>query len=428
VSIDTSIAEARVLEAVDGMTAVMVGAVSTLVQIPSVSGTDEENDAQHHMAALMSEGGLDIDLWEIDLDEMFARPEFPGVEVDRREAWGLVGRLPGTGDGPTLMLNGHVDVVPIGDPHAWTSPPFDGEVTRGNLHGRGSCDMKAGLIAAHWAVQAIRSAGISLRGDVVIASVQGEEDGGLGTFALLDRGWRADACVIPEPTGLDVVPANGGSLTFRLRVRGHATHASRRTEGVSAIEKFWPIWQALEALETCRHAHVDPMAARWKLAHPLSIGMVRAGDWASSVPDLLVAEGRLGVALDEPVDNAKAEFEAAVAAACRADGWLREHPVEVEWWGGQFASGRLPADSDLVERMKRAHGVASAEQPQEVWAAPYGSDLRLLVNQGNIPTLQYGPGDVALAHGPDELVPVDDVVITARALALMALDICGIAD
>jgi len=425
---ETSIAEARVLEAVDGMTAVMVAAVSTLVQIPSVSGTDAENDAQHHMAALMSEGGLDTDLWQIDLDEMFAKPDFPGVEVDRREAWGLVGRLLGTGDGPTLMLNGHVDVVPIGDPQAWTSPPFDGEVDRGNLHGRGSCDMKAGLIAAHWAVQAIRSAGVRLRGDLVLAAVQGEEDGGLGTFALLDRGWRADACVIPEPTGLDIVPANGGSLTFRLRVHGHATHASRRTEGVSAIEKFWPIWQALEALETCRHTHVDPMAARWKLAHPLSIGTVHAGDWASSVPDLLIAEGRLGVALDEPVENAKAEFEGAVAAACQADDWLRERPVEVEWWGGQFASGRLSADSDLVERMKRAHGVASDRRPQEVWAAPYGSDLRLLAGQGKIPTLQYGPGDVALAHGPDELVPVEHIAITARALALMALDICGIAD
>ncbi len=410
------------------MTATMVAAVSELVRIPSVSGTDAENDAQHHVAALMSEGGLDTDLWQIDLDDMFANADFPGVEVDRREAWGLVGRLPGTGDGPTLMLNGHVDVVPIGDPQAWTSPPFDGEVKRGNLHGRGSCDMKAGLIAAHWAVQAIRSAGVRLRGDLLLASVQGEEDGGLGTFALLERGWRADACVIPEPTDLDVVPANGGSLTFRLRVHGHATHASRRTEGVSAIAKFWPIWQALGALETFRHAHVDPMAARWKLAHPLSIGTVHAGDWASSVPDLLIAEGRLGVALDEPVEDAKAEFEAAVDTACQADDWLRTHPVEVEWWGGQFASGRLAADSDLVERMKRAHGIASALRPQEVWAAPYGSDLRLLVGRGKIPTLQYGPGDVALAHGPDELVPVEDIVITARALALMALDICGVAD
>lgn len=428
---DMSPAQSRVLETVDAMTATMVAAVSTLVKIPSISGTDEENVAQHHMASLMNEGGLETDLWPIDLDEMFAQSDFPGVEVDRREAWGLIGRLPGagsgSGDAPTLMLNGHVDVVPIGDPNAWTFPSFDGAIRDGNLHGRGSCDMKAGLIAAHWAVQAIRSSGVRLRGDLLLAAVQGEEDGGLGTYALLRRGWRADACLIPEPTDLDVVPANGGSLTFRLKVHGHATHASRRTEGVSAIEKFWPIWQALGELETCRHTHVDPMAARWKLAHPLSIGTVHAGDWASSVPDLLVAEGRLGVALDEPVENARAEFESAVAAACQADDWLRDHPVEVEWWGGQFASGRLSADSDLVDRMQRAHGVASGQRPHEVWAAPYGSDLRLLVGQGGIPTLQYGPGDVALAHGPDELVPVEDIAITARALALMALDICGVA-
>ncbi|MCU1368743.1 MAG: acetylornithine deacetylase, partial [Ilumatobacteraceae bacterium] len=401
--------------------------ISTLVRIPSVSGTAAENDAQIHVARMLREGGLEIDLWPIDLAETFAKPAFPGVEVHRDEAWGLVGRLVGSGDGPTLMLNGHVDVVPIGDPEAWSFPAFDGEIRNGNLHGRGSCDMKAGLIAAHWAVQAIRSAGIRLRGDLLLAAVQGEEDGGLGTFALLERGWRADACLIPEPTDLDIVPANSGSLTFRLRVHGHATHASRRTEGVSAIEKFWPIWHALTELETCRHAHVDPMAARWKLAHPLSIGTVHAGDWASSVPDLLIAEGRLGVALDEPVEHAREEFEAAVARTCEADPWLRDHPVEVEWWGGQFASGRLHAESDLVERMQRAHAIASESRPNDVWAAPYGSDLRLLVGQGGIPTLQYGPGDVARAHGPDELVPVDDIVITARALALMALDICGVA-
>jgi acetylornithine deacetylase len=125
---ETTAATARVLEAVDAMTETMVAAVSTLVQIPSVSGTDAENDAQHHMAMLMSEGGLETDLWQIDLAAMLAEPDFPGVEVERREAWGLVGRLPGAGDGASLMLNGHVDVVPIGDPQAWTFAAFDGAV------------------------------------------------------------------------------------------------------------------------------------------------------------------------------------------------------------------------------------------------------------------------------------------------------------
>jgi acetylornithine deacetylase len=419
-------AQARVLETVDSLTSAMLGEITTVVQMPSVSGTDGENEAQQHMADLFARGGLDVDHWQIDLDRLTALDDFPGMEVDRSEAWGLVGRMAGSGDGASVMFNGHIDVVPVGDPGAWTDHPFAGQTRDGRLYGRGSCDMKAGLLASYWAVQAIRAAGVQLRGDVLIASVQGEEDGGLGTFATLDRGWRADACVIPEPTDLDLVPANAGALTFRLRVPGHATHASRRTEGVSAIEKFWPVWQALQELERRRHVHVDPMASRWALAHPLSIGTIHAGDWASSVPDLLVAEGRLGVALGEESAVARRELEIAVAEACAADPWLRSHPVEVEWWGGQFDSGRLPIDSDLVERVGASHTAATSGRPCDVWAAPYGSDLRLMTNLGKVPTLQYGPGIVALAHGPDEHVVIDDVITTARTLALVALDICGI--
>ena len=117
--------------------------------------------------------------------------------------------------------------------------------------------MRAGLCAGRWAAEAIRFAGVQLRGDLLVASVQGEEDGGLGTFATLRRGWRADACVIPEPTSLATIPANSGALTFRLRVHGSATHAARRTDGVSAIGKFWPIWRALAELEQRRHEVVD---------------------------------------------------------------------------------------------------------------------------------------------------------------------------
>lgn len=419
---------ALVLDAVDALQPTMMPLVGEVVRIPSISGTDAENEAQAHMAGVLAGAGFDVDHWQMDLDALLAHPDFPGMEVDRREAWGLVGRRAGTGDGATLMLNGHLDVVPVGDPDAWDAQPFAAE-TRGNrLYGRGACDMKAGLVAAFWAAEAIRAAGVSLRGDLVIASVLGEEDGGLGTFATLQRGWRADACVIPEPTSLAMIPANSGALTFRLRVRGLATHAARRAEGVSVIEKFWAVWQALAELERRRHEVVDPRMARWPLAHPLSIGTVRAGDWASSVPDLLVAEGRMGVAIGEPVAEARTALEEAVADACGRDAWLREHPVEVEWWGGQFASGAISPDSDLVDRVGRAHQVAtgSADAP-EVYGAPYGSDLRLLTGLGGIPTLQYGPGDAQLAHGPFESVPLDEVLVTARTLATLALDICGTA-
>jgi acetylornithine deacetylase len=348
------------------------------------------------------------------------------MEVPRTEAWGLVGRRPGTGGGPTLLLEGHVDVVPTGDLAAWTGrDPFSGRLDGTALHGRGACDMKAGVVAARWAVRALQHSGVPLRGDVLLATVAGEEDGGLGTFGLLQRGWRADACVVPEPTGLDVIPACAGALTFRLRVRGLATHASRRSEGVSAIEKLGPVLGALRRLEAVRNATVDPLLARWAIAYPIEIGTVTAGDWASSVPDLLVAEGRMGVALDEPVADARTALEVALAEAGAADPWLRRHPVEVEWWGGQFASGRLPHDSDLVDQVIAAHEQVGPGRPA-VWGAPYGSDLRLLNGLGSIPTVHYGPGDAARAHGPDESVPLAEVAMTARTLAVLALDVCGV--
>jgi acetylornithine deacetylase len=419
-------ARTAVLDAVDGWREDLLADAAALVRIPSVSGSDAEHEAQAHLAARFGAAGLEVDHWRIDLDELVADPEFPGMEVERHEAWGVVGRLPGAGGGASLMLNGHVDVVPTGDRTAWSEDPFAATVHGGRLHGRGSCDMKAGLVAAQAAVLSLRRSGVVLRGDVLLAAVQGEEDGGMGSFALLRRGWRASACVIAEPTSLDVIPANAGALTFRLRVRGLATHAARRAEGVSAIERFWPVWRALQALEARRHERVDPLMARWPLAHPLSIGTLHAGDWASSVPDLLVAEGRFGVALDEPVEDARAALEAAVGEASSADPWLRDHPVEVEWWGGQFASGRLVPGSDLVTRVQGAHRAVTGEETG-VYGAPYGSDLRLLSGLGGIPTVQYGPGDAQLAHGPRESVPLDEVHTTARTLALLALDVCGLA-
>jgi acetylornithine deacetylase len=196
---------------------------------------------------------------------------------------------------------------------------------------------------------------------------------------------------------------------------------------VSALDHFWPIWRVLHDLERARNADVDPLMRRWPLPYALSLGKVRCGDWASSVPDLLEAEGRLGVALDETPAEARQALETAIAQASQTDSWLRDHPVEVEWWGGQFASARLAADSDLLERVRAAHLEANPglADPPAVWGAPYGSDLRLLVGLGGIPTLHYGPGDAGQAHGPDESVPFGEVAAAARTLALLAFDYAG---
>jgi acetylornithine deacetylase len=407
--------EAAALDAIDR--AGLIRTLTDLVAVPSISGSEAESEAQLWYAGELRRHGMDVDLWSIDLDEVTSAAGFPGWEVPRSEAWGLVGYW--GGDGPTLVLNGHIDVVPPGDLAQWSSPPFEPVVDHASVRGRGSCDMKAGLACNLYAVAAIRGAGVHPQARIALQSVVGEEDGGLGTFATLLRGHRGDAAVITEPTGLAVVPANAGALTFRLKVPGRAAHASMKRSGVSAIEKLWPVWQALSELEDRRNDEADPLMAHLDLPYPISLGTVRAGDWPSSVPDLLLAEGRIGVRLGEPVDETRQALEGAVAQACSADPWLAEHPVSVEWYGGAFASGQLPAGHPLLAALVEAHRELRGAGPA-VHGAPYGSDLRQLTAAG-IPTVQYGPGHVRAAHSADESVPIEDMVQVTEALVLTIL-------
>ena len=420
-----SIWKGRVLSYLDEHAADIVADLVDLVQVPSISGSAEENEIQHLLGGRLAAQGLEVDTWEICLPDILAAADFPGVEVDRSEGWGIVARVAGSGDGRSLLLDAHVDVVPAGDLSTWgQSGPFGAAIRGDDVHGRGTCDMKAGLVASLWVLRAFAALGVPLRGDLLLGTVIGEEDGGLGTYAMLQRGWRADACVITEPTSLDIAPASSGALTFRLSVPGLAAHASRRLTGVSAIEKFLPVFAALRSLEARRNEVTHPLMAEWELPYPIELGTVRAGAWASSVPDLLTAEGRLGVAIGEDVDAARSALLDAVADACVDDPWLREHPVVVEWWGGQFAPGLTEVDAPIVEVVRRSHA-AVAGQPPALWGTTYGSDLRLLTNLGGIPTVHYGPGDVALAHGPHESVSITELLTATRALALIALEHCG---
>ncbi|MGW5641126.1 M20/M25/M40 family metallo-hydrolase, partial [Streptomyces sp. NPDC003832] len=343
--------EGAALAAVDEGDAVRT--LLELIAVPSVTGSAAESELQHLLARRLELLGLDVDLWSMDLAGLRADPDFPGSEAPREEAWGLVGTTGGE-DGPTLVLQGHVDVVPPGDPATWEGDPFVPRVTGDLVHGRGACDMKAGLTAHLAALAAIRAAGIRLRGKVAVHFVVGEEDGGLGAFGTLRRGHRGDACVITEPTGGSVITANAGALTFRLAVPGRSAHGSSREQGVSAIDAYLPLHRALARLEEERNRDPAPLMAEYPIPYGLSVGTLRAGDWASSVPDLLVAEGRLGVRLGEEPALARAEFERCVAEACAADPWLRDHPATVTWPGGQFASGALPDGHPLAALVRDA--------------------------------------------------------------------------
>jgi acetylornithine deacetylase len=415
-------AERAVLAAIDDDE--ILGWLRELVAIPSVDGSDAELDAQRWGADRLRELGLAVDEWEDDVADLRAQPDFPGMEVDRATVVGCVGTLGEPGPVAALALCGHTDVVPPGDLGLWPDhDPFAMRVADGRAWGRGTCDMKGGVVAVLGAVAALARTGASLARPLAVHLVSGEEDGGTGTFATLRRGHRADTCVIAEPTDHTIIPANAGSLTFRLAVPGLATHGSTRTRGVSAIEKFELVHEALRRLEAARNRSTPELFGHLDLAWPLSVGIVRAGDWASTVPDDLVAEGRYGVRIDEDVATARRAFEAAVAEVCAGDPWLADHPVAVTWPGGTFAPGALPEGHRLLDDVRTAVTDAGGRDPAVV-GGPYGSDLRHYAAAG-VATLQYGPGAVAHAHAVDEHVVVEDVLRCARTYALLALRTCG---
>ncbi len=447
---ESSRAECDALDALD--LDALVALLRELIAIPSLDG--EETAAQQRVAAWMHEAGLETDVWQIDLEELSRHPDWCH-EVDRVDALGVVGwcgePAPGrTAEGGTsgrdLLLNGHIDVVPVGDEAAWTTPPWDPAMRDGRVYGRGAVDMKGGLCCALFAVKAIRDAGVRLRGRLTVASVVGEEDGGTGTLATILRGHTAHGAVVVEPTRLHVVPAQAGSLMFRLVVRGLSAHGCVREEGVSAVEKFVPLLAALRRLEAerCGVAAGDrrqeaqpgvgaavagdpesPLFAGYRLPWPIEVGTVHAGDWASSVPDTLVAEGRYGVAVGEDVAAARRAFEDAIARAAAADPWLAGHPPEVEWWGGRFDPAVTSLDDPVVATVTAAAtDVTGAAPPVE--GVTYGADMRLLVNVGHIPTVLFGPGDVRVAHMPDEYVPIDELRLAAETLIVTALRFCGV--
>lgn len=400
----------HVRDAVRSLRDELVELALELVRTPSVTG--DEDAAQATLASRLTDWGLEIDAWTIDSSITSHRAYCDdGLPVERKN---LVARWGPNDDVAALILNGHIDVVPPGEREQWDADPFDARIERDALHGRGACDMKGGLAASCIAVRAAMQLGIDPARSILIQSVVGEETGGLGTLAAIERGYRADAAVIAEPTSLEMCPVQAGALSFRLRVPGKAAHGAMRTWGVSAIEKFVPLFRKLEAFEKARNQGFrHPFYDASQLVAPLSVGKVHAGNWPSTVPEELVAEGRFGIFPAEDCDAARRAFEAVVASASEGDDWLKEHPVSVEWFEGQFEPGETATDAAILKELEACHHGLLGSQPK-THGVSYGSDLRLFTRYAEMPAVLYGPGDVAVAHTANEWLPLDELVHAAE--------------
>ena len=422
--------ERRVVGALDPDA--LLAFLSDLIAIPSVANM--ETPAQERVAAEMESIGLETDVWKIDFASLKRHPAYTS-DVERSEGLGVVGTLATGGGarpagagaaGGTLILNGHVDVVPAGEADRWTRPPFELTEEGGRLFGRGVVDMKGQLAAALAAARAIRDAGVEMAGALQIQSVIGEEDGGAGTLATIERGHTGDGAIVIEPTRFVLAPAQAGALSFRLTVPGKAAHGALREEGVDPVEKFIPLFERIRGLEAERNSGVsDPLFADEALPFAVTMGRIRAGIWPSTVAEALVAEGRYGVAPGEDLALARARLERAVIEIASDDPWLSTHPPKVEWPGAQFEPARTDPEDPIVTTVADAILAVTDEAPR-IGGMRYGADMRLLVNVAGIPTVLFGPGDVREAHRPDESIALEDLVRAARILAVTALRFCGV--
>jgi acetylornithine deacetylase len=384
-----------------------VGATAAeLVRVPSLTG--DERAALERCAELARGLGLRAELIQHDLAALRAHPDHPGEEVaGRTELYGLIvtAAAPGPG-GPRLALCGHIDVVGVGTMPWSHGGPWSGAVADGFVHGRGSADMKGGVAAA---LHALAAAGPS---DAVVHVVASEEDGGLGAFAMLQRDAAFDGCVIPEPTGFDVVCAQAGTVTFTGTVHGVAAHAAERLNGVSAIDRYMKVHAALAEVERAYNTDVaHPLMAALPLPYPLVVGKIAGGEWSSSVPDRVVFEGRAPVRVGESLDVARAAVEDAVAAVAAQDGL----PIEIAWTGGVFASATTPQDGALAQCVLSA-ATAQLGRPARAAGVPWGADMRLYAAAG-VPTVMLGPPGIDVAHSVDERVALADLGVCARVLA-----------
>lgn len=414
-----------ILAAVEAGFDEQVAYTQELVRFPSLRG--QEHTAQDFVFESLKKRGLAMDRWSIDVADIESHPGFSPVKVDYSNAINVVGtHRPREETGRSLILNGHIDVVPEGPADMWSRHPFDPHIDGNWMYGRGAADMKAGLAANIYALDALRSLGYQPAARVHVQSVTEEECTGNGALSCLVRGYRTDAAIIPEPEDDMLVRANVGVLWFRVHVRGVPVHVRKAGSGANSIEASFPIIAALRQLEEKWNAEKAGRKYFEDLDHPINfnVGKIEGGDWASSVPAWCSFDCRISIYPGwNPAEKA-AEIEACIAAAARENAFLANNLPEVEW-NGFFAEGYVLEEcSDAELALGRAHA-KSYGKTLESFVTPGYLDGRVFVLYDDCPCLVYGPYSENI-HGFDERVSLSSVKRVTGTIALFIADWCGL--
>lgn len=415
----------------------VVAFLQDMVRIPSVnpwfldaSGPAYEKQVQDIIAAKMRTLGAQVEQWEPDPAQLAKYAGKPGYYPEHQ----FQGRpnqaalLKGAGGGRSLLLTGHVDVVKAAS--GWTVDPFEAVRKEGRIIGRGVMDMKGGIAAMIMAVEAILRSGLQPAGDILVGTVVDEEAGGMGTLDFVDHGYRADACIMTEPTDLKIAPMCRGILWGKLILTGRSGH-------IELPQGDWRTGGAVDAIQLAR-LYLDAferLNRDWAMrkCHPLLpvpcqiyIAQINAGEYPTAFAnraELVFNAQYLPSERDENHlgGHVKAELTELVQAVAATDPWLKLNPPQIEWLIDADCA-EIPGDHPFVQTAARA--LEELGRPAEVEGMGSHTDMGWFVNVG-IPTLNFGAGLPKVAHQNDEYVNEDDLILATQALALMVLDWCG---
>jgi acetylornithine deacetylase len=416
----------RVFAAIDAAFEEQIATTIAFSAIPSTRG--QEGPCQDMMADLLRERGYEVDDWHIDQEELKDLPGYGPVETDFSRARTVVGTYrPANPTGRSLILQGHCDVVPAGPLDMWKRPPFQPVVEDGWLYGRGAGDMKSGTIAALYALDALKAAGLAPTGRIHFQSVIEEESTGLGALSTLQRGYRADAALIVEPTDGRVMRAQVGVIWFRVKVRGEPVHAARATTGFNAIKAAFHVMQALERLETQWNERARGDRHFGSHPHPLNLnpGIIRGGEWASSVPAWCDLDYRIGVLPGWSIPECQREIEACVAAAAKEHPFLAERPPEVVWSGFLSPGYEVTCAEEAEAVLAEAHAQGWGGVLEDSIFTGL-TDARFYGLDYGIPAFCYG-ASMDGAHAFNERVNVESLRKLTRSVALFVAGWCGVA-
>ncbi|KSV75985.1 hypothetical protein N185_16185 [Sinorhizobium sp. GW3] len=419
-----------ILSAVDDGFDRQIEFLETLCRFPSTRGN--EKDIQLFLAGQLDARGYETDMWEVREEELRDLRGFSPVLDPYVDALNVVGTLRSTTSiGRSLILNGHVDVVPTGPKQMWASPPFEPRIENDWMYGRGAGDMKAGLSCNVFALEALKSLGLRPAADCHLQFVIEEEATGNGALACLQRGYRADAVLIPEPFDQALVVAQVGVLWLRVELKGIPSHVAYASAGVNAIEATIPLIAALRELEVQWNGDARRPIEFAAVPHPLNlnIGQIEGGDWPSSVPAWARFDVRMGLYPGDDIDHAEAELRNCLQAAAARSPYLRENPPEVICHGFRAEGYSLARDSSdmaavAVETLETAHRTVFTS-PLAHKAITATTDARFFGLYGGMPALVYGPKAEHI-HGYDERVYLPSVRHITKSVALFVADWCGL--